>query len=241
MTDESVIDLESPEVSDEAPEMEAPPEKMLPVSRVNELVKKAKLKGRDSMQQQLEELQRENESLRSAQPSMGGQGQAVDTDAIRKQVYEDLRAQLQQEHESNAQEQLQKEAERLANDYHGKMSAGKDQFEDFDEIMGEFNPAAFPQLVYLANNTDNTPAVMYELAKNPSKLATLSVLSERDPRAAQSMINKLSQSIKTNEAAKAQEKSVNEPLGRMQSSPVGQDTGSMGSLSIRDMKKMFRG
>lgn len=240
MTEESVIDMESPEVSEEALEIEAPTEKMLPVSRVNELVKKAKLKGRDSMQQQLEQLQRENETLKSQQPPMGG-APGVDVDGIRKQVYDDLVAQLQNQQEAQAQEQLQKEAEKLAQDYHGKMSSGKEQFEDFEEIMGEFNPAAFPQLVYLANNTDNTPAVMYELAKNPQKLATLSVLSERDPRAAQSMINKLSQSIKVNEQAKAQEKSVNEPLGRMQSSPAGQDTGSMASLSVKDMRKMFRG
>lgn len=244
MTEEGVIDLESPEVPEEVSSpVEAPPEKMLSVSRVNELVKKAKLKGRDSMQQELDDLRRENESLKTQQPSMGGQGQAIDIDAFRKQVYDDLMAQLQNQQESQAQEQLQKEAEKLAADYHGKMASGKESFDDFDEIMADFNPAAFPQLVYLANQTDNTQAVMYEIAKNPNKLAQLSYMSERDPKAAQNMMNKLSQSIKANQQAQAQEQSagVKAPLGRMQSSPVGQDIGSQGNLSMRDLKAMFKG
>jgi len=84
---------------------------------------------------------------------------------------------------------------------------------------------------------------MYEIAKNPQKLATLAVLSERDPRAAQAMMSKVSQSIKANEQAKAQEQQaqVNSPLNRLQSSPVGQDTRSVHEYSVSDFKKMFRG
>lgn len=236
MIEEDAIDLESSEASDMGEDSPVE-EKMLPVSRVNELVKKAKLKGRDQMQQQLEELQRENESLKQ-QPPLGGQGSPVDSEAIRKQVYEDLVAQLQQQQEAQAQEQLKQEAQKLATDYHSKMSSGKEQFDDFEEIVADFDPSAFPQIVYLANNTDNTAAVMYELAKNPQKLATLSVLSERDPRAAQAMINRLSSSIKVNEQAKAQEKSVNAPLNRMQSSPSGQDTKNVNDFDVKDFQKM---
>jgi FtsZ-binding cell division protein ZapB len=213
-------------------------EKMIPVSRVEELVKKAKLKGRDAMQEEIEAVRRENEQLKAGGGSMGGMAAPIDVDSLRQQILADLKQQFQQQDETRAQEELQREAQRLADEYHGRMSAGKSQFEDFDEIMADFNPAAFPNLVYLATQVDNTPAVMYELMKNPSKWATAAVLAERDPNAAQNMINRMSASIKANETAKAQEREVNAPLSRMQSSPTGQDNGALG---LRDFKRMFRG
>jgi hypothetical protein len=245
MVEDDAIDLGNETgVGSQQEAMPVQEEKMLPASRVQELIKKAKLKGRDDMMEQLEELRQENERLRSSgQPSMGGMAPQVDADALRKQVLEDLRAQMQSEKESQAQEQLRQEAEKLAADYHTKMKSGAESFSDFNDIMADFDPSAFPQLVYLANSTDNTAAVMYELAKNPSKLATAAVLAERDPRAAQNMINKLSASIRANEEAKAQEAKaqVNAPLNRLQPSPVGQDSRSVHDYQVRDFKKMFRG
>ena len=245
MTDEAILEnVEESEVN-EAPEKSEVKEKMIPASRVEELVKKAKLKGRDAMQEEFEKMRQENEALRSAQNqaqnsggSMGGMALPFDQDAMRKQVMQDVMSSFEKQKEEQNQAQLQQEAEKLASDYYSKMQNGKGQFDDFEDVMSDFNPAAFPQLVYLANNTDNTAAVMYELQKNPSKLATMVLMAERDPRAAQSMIAKLSASIKSNEQARSNERDVNAPLSRMQSSPTGQDSGT---LSISDMKKMFRG
>jgi FtsZ-binding cell division protein ZapB len=218
--------------------VEGQQEKMLPQSRVEELVRKAKLKGRDSMQEELEALKRENEELKTKSSGMGGMPAPVDTEALRKQVMQDLVSEFQARDEKVQQENLQKEAERLANEYHGKISGGKEQFEDFDEVMADFNPQAFPEIVLMATQADNTAAIMYDLAKNPQKLAQIALYAERDPRYAQLLVNKLSTSIKANEQAKAQEKNVNAPLSRLQSSPTGQDSGD---LDIRDFKRMFRG
>lgn len=214
-------------------------EKMLPASRVEELVKKAKLKGRDSMQAELDALKAENAQLKNG-GSMGGMAvhTPVDPEAIKQQIMNDLREQMQQANTQRAQEELEKQANSIADAYKAKMSTGKDAYEDFDTVMADFNPAAFPNLVFLANQVDNTPAVMYELMQNPSKWATLAVLSERDPNAAQSMISKLSASIKANQQAKADEKVVPAPLGRMSSSTTGQDNGKK---TVRDFKAMFRG
>lgn len=238
MTDEVTLDTEvvSNPVSSDNQEQQ---EKMLPVSRVEELVKKAKLKGRDSMQAELEALKAENEKLKNSAGSMGGMSlPQVDTDAIAQKVFSDLQKKLQEESERRAQEDLQKQAQQVADSFKSRMAAGKSAFEDFDAVMADFNPAAFPNLVYLATQVDNTPAVMYELMKNPSKLATVAILSERDPNAAHNMIGKISTSIKANEQAKAEEKEVAPPLSRLSSSITGQDSGER---SVRDFKKMFRG
>jgi FtsZ-binding cell division protein ZapB len=239
MTEEVAIDKDmgsDPAIDSSAEDSQ---EKMLPVSRVEELVKKAKLKGRDQMQAELDALKAENAQLKTG-GSMGGMAvhTPVDPEAIKQQVLADLREQMQQANTQRAQEELEREANKIADAYKAKMSTGKDTYEDFDTVMSDFNPAAFPNLVYLANQVDNTPAVMYELMKNPSKWATLAVLSERDPNAAQNMISKISASIKANEQAKADEKNVPAPLGRMSPSTTGQDNGTK---SVRDFKAMFRG
>lgn len=213
-------------------------EKMLPVSRVEELVKKAKLKGRDSMQAELDALRAENAQLKNNGSSVGGMAPVVDQEAIKQQIMNDLREQLQQANEQRAHEELVNEANRIRDSYKAKMAMGKEKYEDFDTVMSDFNPAAFPNLVYLANQVDNTDAVMYELMKNPSKWATVAVLSERDPNAAQNMLNKISASIKANEQAKAEDKNVPAPLNRLSSSKTGQDSGQK---TVRDYKAMFRG
>lgn len=232
MTDDVALDSEV-----ESTPADDSQEKTLPISRVEELVKKAKLKGRDSVQAELDALKAENQALKS-NGSMGGMPVPVDSDAIKKQVLDDLKAQFQQEKERRAQDDLDKQAKQIAESYHSKMAAGKEQFEDFDQVMADFNPVAFPNLVYLATQVDNTPAVMRELMQNPNKWATVAVLSERDPAAAQKMLNNISASIKANEQAKAEEKEVTPPLSRLSSSPTGQDNGTK---SVRDFKQMFRG
>lgn len=238
MTDE--VALEETPVQEVAPEVaeERVPEKMISASRVEELIKKAKLKGRDAMQDELEALRAENNQLKSGAGTMGGMASPIDPEAMRKQILEDLQGQFQQENEARAQKEMEDEARRLAEEYNGKMKTGASQYEDFSDVTADFNPAAFPNLVYLANQAENTPAVIYELMKNPTKLATVSVLSERDPQSAANMINRISESIKANEQAKAQEQDSPAPLGRMQSSPLGRDTGQPG---LADFKRMFRG
>lgn len=238
MTDEVVLDREVGSEPVAAPvEPEAAPEKMLPASRVEELVKKAKLKGRDSLQEELDALKAENASLKQA--SMGGMAVPVDPEQIANQVIDRLRKEAQASSEARAAEELQREAKGIVDNYHHKMKAGKDSFEDFDQVMGDFRPEAFPNLVFLANQLDNAPAVMYELMNNPTKLATVVVLAERDPKAAENMMLRISSSIKTNEQAKAQEKEVAPPLGRLSSSPTtGQDNGK---LTMKDYKRMFKG
>jgi hypothetical protein len=238
MTDEVVLgEVDSTPV--DAPVVDdAAAEKMIPSSRVEELIKKAKLKGRDNLQAELDAMKAENEQLKLKQASMGGMAVPLDAEQIKQQIMSDLKKQFQDASEARASNDLQKEAERIAGEYHQKMKAGKDSYEDFDDVMADFRPEAFPNLVYLANQVDNTPAVMYELMQNPAKWATLTVLSERDPQAAQNMLGRISASIKANQQAKAQEKEVAPPLGRLSSSPTGQDTGNLG---MKDFKRMFRG
>jgi hypothetical protein len=229
---------------DEAQAEPTPPEKMLPASQVNELIKKAKRKGEQKMQEQLDAAKQQIEQLQAQQGQQQApvqqqqqaqqpQGQNVDAQAIQQQVMQLMQQKMQEDEAKRHQEQLEKEVNEVAQNYFGKLAQGKEMYEDFDAVTANFDPAAFPQLVYLATQADNTAAIIYELQKNPSKLATLATLVEKSPSMARAELAKLSQSIKTNEDAKKNLQEAQDPLTRLKPSPVGTDNGTK---TVRDFK-----
>jgi hypothetical protein len=227
-------------------------EKTLPVSRVNEIVKKEKLEAANKARQEVEaqwakkmedmqaqqmqpdDMQAQQMQAQQQAPSMGGM-QQVDAESIKKQVMEQIMAEARAEQEAQQKEQHQKDMEKVAGEFFDKMGTGKDLYDDFEEVTGQFSPASFPQVVFLASRMDNTPDIMYELAQHPQKLATIDYLAQRDPSAAQAMLDKLSQSINQNRQAMDSNKNAQAPLSRMKGSTVGgTDTGAM---SLQDLKK----
>lgn len=225
---------------DEAQAESTQPEKMLTASQVNELVKKAKRKGEQKMQEQLNAAMQELEQLKAQAPQHQAEApqqqapqQGVDVNAIQQQVMQGIQAKMQEEQQRREQEQLEREVNEVAQQFFGKMAQGKEAFEDFDAITANFDPAAFPQIVFLANQSDNTAAIIYELQKNPAKLAQLAVWAEKSPSMLQSEMAKLSQSIKANDEAKRTVQQAQDPLNRLKPSPVGTDSGTK---TVRDFK-----
>src|SRR5678815_5153053 len=184
--------------------MDAEQEKMLPQSQVNKIVQHAKEKAAQSN----EEVPRD-----------------VDTNAIYQQVQERFNQEMQQK-------QVESEMSRVANQYVSKMQQGRESYQDFEEVTADFDPTAWPQITYLIAGMDNAADIVYELAKNPLKLAGLDRIAEKDPRGAQAQLLKLSKSIAENKLAKSEEQasSVSAPLDRLQPSRV---SGSNGKQSIR--------
>lgn len=219
------------------------PEKMLPASQVNELIKKAKRKGEQKMQEQLDAAKQQIEQLQAQQGQQQAQGQpqqapqqqapGIDAQMIQQQVMQMMQQQQQEAEQKRHAEQLEQEVNQVAQSYFGKMAQGKDMFDDFEAMTADFNPAEFPQLVFLANQMDNTPAIIYELRKNPGKLADLAVLVEKSPTMARSELTKLSESIKRNDEAKRGLQEAQDPLARLKPSPVGTDNGTK---NVRDFK-----
>lgn len=220
-----------------------PPEKMLPASRVNELVQKAKRDGARKMQEQLDAAKQQIEQLQSQQgqqqapvqqsPTPQPQGQTVDAQQIQEQVMQMMQQKMQEDEAKRQREQLEKEVNDVAQQYFGKLAQGREAYEDFDAVTADFDPAAFPQLVYLATQADNTAAIIYELQKNPAKLASLAVMVDKSPAQARKMIAQLSESIKTNDDAKRNLQQAQDPLNRLKPSPVGTDSGTK---TVRDFK-----
>lgn len=213
-------------------------EKTLPVSRVNEIVKREKGLAAEKVRKELEAQYSEELSRARSQSPQPVQD---DMSSIEDRVVARLMAEAKKHEEAEAkryqdeQERLQiEEANKLVHKYSSKMNQGKEFFDDFEEVMSDFAPQAFPQLVYLAANEENTPAIMYELAKNPMKLASLQKLAEMHPALAEKEMKKLAQSISQNQQAVQANVSAPQPLSRLKSN---QSTGvDSGKMSIADFK-----
>lgn len=180
-------------------------------------------------------------------PQYNGQQQqphnsGMSHDEVRRMAAEEaqrLRNEWIQESHRNAEEQ---NAHRIASEFFTKIDAGKSKLQDFDKVMADVDLRSIPYHVQLANMVENTAEVMYELAKNPSKIGAIQNLIDidiragRQPKLALSEMRRLSQSIKDNEKA-GNFKSPNEPLSQMRPSSAGTDKGV---LSVSDYKRKYR-
>jgi hypothetical protein len=207
-------------------------EKMVPQSHVDKIIKHKTYQAAQAKQELIDKHQRELEAIKAQQQQQSARNESVprelDANAIYQQVQERFNAEMQQR-------QLKDEVDRVAHTYLSKMEQGKSAYEDFEDVTKDFDPAAFPQLTYLVAGVDNAADVIYDLAKNPLKLAGLDRLAEKNPRQAQAELLKLSRSIAENRQALSDESSSNvaAPLDRLQPSRV---SGSNGKMSVRDLR-----
>lgn len=201
-----------------------PVEKLLKQSEVNEIVGHARQtayeKARREIESQYQAKQYENTSKVN---TIGGMTQ-MSEDEVRKIISE----------ESLKQSQMTA-AQNVAYRFHQKMQDGSKKYPDFEETIADLRDdlSTMPYIAEWAESLDNTADVMYELAKNPSKLASLQVLAHTSPKIAMKQMKELSGSIKKNEEAKITP-AAPEPLSHIRPSNVGTDNGKM---TVRDYKK----
>jgi hypothetical protein len=219
--------LENPVVN---PGFEPEQEKMLSQSQVNKIVQHEKSKASQATRRELiDQHQKELEAIQAQQTQRNENvPRDFDADAIYQQVQERFNQEMQKRH-------LNEEANKVAQSYLSKMEQGKSAYDDFEEVTKDFDATAFPQLTWLVSGIDNAADVIYDLSRNPLKLAGLDRLAEKNPRQAQSELLKLSRSIAENKQAKTDENSntVAAPLDRLQSSRV---SGSNDKMGIRDLR-----
>ena len=80
---------------------------------------------------------------------------------------------------------------------------------------------------------------MKEVLDNPTKLENLLNMASNQPHLAMKALSSLSDSIKTNQQALAEESQARNPLSQLKPSQnVSMDNGAM---SVNDFRKMFRG
>lgn len=145
-----------------------------------------------------------------------------------------LRDEWVKEAQTKSQEEM---AQRTVQNFWNKVAAGKEKYQDFDQVTGDIQYARFPNVVQLlADYVDNSHDVLYELGKDRIKMANLESLALMSPQDAVIQAKRLSQSIKDNESA-GKQRIPNEPLSQLRPSNAGTDNGVM---SVRDYRNKYK-
>lgn len=229
-------------ISEKAPENNsAEKEDVLNKSIVQKIIarerKKAYEKGKQEALMSIEQSDVEATPVaqQRAPQTFGGIPQ-MSHDDIQKMIAEQIPQHLEQ--------QVQEHKNRLLVDsFVGKMKAAESRYPGLEEKLNDldYSRPATRAIVEMANNMENTGDIMNELVTNPEKMGVLLNLVYEQPKMAMQRMMSLSNSIKQNQEALAQEKSAQNPIGQMKSSAnAGISSRSEHDLSVNDLRKMFK-
>lgn len=198
-------------------------ERMVPQSEVTRAVVAAK--------------KRAEEETHAKYQGMGGmQAPAYDEEALLQKATQRMQAQHDEQRRTMQEQQEREKIDAVAKTYLEKMKQGPNLYEDFEDVVKGFKPNKYPQIAVMAAELENTPDIIYDLRKNPQKLATLQMFAlNEDYDELREELGKLSKSIKRNEQSLAKNVKSPQPLTKLKSSAIaGQDTGKK---AVRDLRK----
>ena len=139
------------------------------------------------------------------------------------------------------QDHVQKfKQEQMVESFASKMKAAEDKYPGLEAELNSlnYNDPRMIRFIEMANTVDNTGDIMKEVLDHPAKLTELLSNVADQPYIAQKQLMKLSQSIKTNQQALAEEAQARDPMSQLKPSQnAGMDNGA---ASVADFRKMFR-
>lgn len=142
--------------------------------------------------------------------------------------------------QNDFQQRMHAETSRIAQEFFGKMqNADKTLYPNLENNLKIADFSKMGDVVSIANSMEGTEGIINELLENPTKIPTISYLSQTQPALAQAELKKMAESIKLNQQAKTA-KMPREPLSRLESSPIGMDSGSENSMTTADFRKLFK-
>lgn len=210
-------------------------EDLIPRAHATDLIRKEKEAAYRKAQR---EFQVQLDGMKTGQQQATGGMQEPSDDAVERAVERKLQA-LREQYDTGQEEQRKAEYSAYVNEqaksYLEKMDKSGGLADDFKEMTSRFKPDKFKEIFFLANSYENTPALVYELGKFPEKLLEIDRAMERDPDIAKVLMDRLSESIKSNEMAKENNKSAPAPLGQPKPSlAAGSDSAPM---SLAELKR----
>lgn len=210
-----------------------PTERVFTQSELNEIVGRAKRDAIESHQRQ----QAQNASQQQNSQAPSNPSRSLSEDDVRRLTTEELSRQREEWERQTQERQHADTAQRIVNSYKEKIAAGKDKYQDFEAVTNNLDMRYYPNVVQLlAEHVDNASDILYDLARNRTKLAQIEAVCERNPQDAVYEIRRLSESIKANDDS-SKMRTSNAPLSQQRPSNTGTDSGA---LSMRDLKAKYR-
>lgn len=226
------------------PTVEQQPEaKVMQQHEINALVGGAKQKGFDKGYQQAK-----SELMAQMQPSVSASAntgitpsamQSADSESRLRQIAtEELAKQREIEEAKWVVKQQQDAGNKILSELNAKASTAKTKFEDYDKVVkpGYGNFEKTPEVLLLAHQFDNSAEMLYDMAKNPGKMAQVAMMVRMGMNdEANAEMKRLSDSIKVNEM------SAHQPKPKMPLSQVSPSTVGVGKTDDNISSNDFRG
>lgn len=214
-------------------------EKMLPQSKVNEIVQERLRQKENVLRQQHEKekaewhAQNNAQQNNSQQSGMGGMEHAS-PERIQQMIEEATKKQQERLTQEWLVHNQTQQDENTLKSFVGKLQNASEKYADFDAKVSALQLDKIPNIIRLTDEVENTQDVMYDLAENPGKLGNiLSLANDPDTyHLARIAMKRLSDSIKQNESAQNVRHASN-PLKPVKPSLSGTDNGSNGVSGLR--------
>lgn len=229
MTDEFIGENVSPEnnavndVSDNyspAPTQSEPSEKMVPQSKVNDLIGHAKAQTSEKVRRELEAQysQKQSQSDSNVKENTNAQGFNNDIERQVSEVFERKQREYQADMDRRQTEELGRS---IIEKFSDSLEKSKDEFPD---LMSKLRLESMPTLVPLGVSVENTAQVMDEFARNPLKAFQYHQMYLNDPAGAIEAVKIMADSIKANSEASKQ-RFPRDPLSQTHHSTTKPDDG----------------
>lgn len=203
-----------------------PQERVFTQSELNEIVGRAKRDAAESAKKHIQSAGVE-------------QKEAISEEYIRKLASAELEKQRQAWLQESEQKANEERAKKIVESYKKKIDSDKSQYEDFDTVVQGLDMGLVPNVVQLlAEYTENSAGVLYELARNRTKMYAIENMCNKNPSDAIHEIKRLEKSIKDAKES-GNYKQAKAPLSQQKSSSVGMSSGK--PLTVADFKKMYKG
>lgn len=218
-------------------------EKLLPQSKVNELIGKHKVeafdKGRQAalMELQAQQAQQAPYAQQQQPPMVQQQSQGHLGNMAAQLTPEQLQQATQAMWEAQKQAAEQQKAHETVATFYSRIQAAEEKDPGLHDKLAKVGLVNFHEIVEMATGHDNTAEIMKELVDHPTKMLEIKQLAQLSPYLARAEMDKLSSSIKLNQQALAAEQKVDAPFNQIKTSAYSPDSGE---LSMKDLKAKFR-
>lgn len=243
---EDVIQGDIEPVEDVTNQLAEPePEKTFKSSHVKKVVEREKAKAFERgkkealMQLQQDQAAIQQDETPTQQPT--NNGQSVGLGGMRQMTPAEVERMIAEKAPQALQQHVkQLQQDNMINTFVNKMQVAEQQYPGLEKELNElnYNDDRLHAFIGMANGFENTGEIMKEVLDNPSKMESLLNMAKNQPYQAQKALKSLSDSIKTNQIAKAEESQARDPMSQVRSS-VTSGVENQHDMSVKDIQKLL--
>jgi hypothetical protein len=191
--------------------------------------------------QNQQQMTQEQQQPQSAPPI--NNGQSVGMGGMQQMSQADIERMIAERAPLALQQHVQKlQQDQMVNTFVSKMQQAEQKYPGLEAELNNLNydDPRMHTFIGMANQMENTGDIMKEVLDNPSKMESLLNMAHNQPYQAQKALKSLSDSIKTNQSAKAEEAQARDPLSQIKSSTTtGTKEGSQHDMSSEEIRRLL--